>query len=240
MGRNTAIILSAGSGSRMGSSIPKQYLDLGGKPVLYYSLKAFCDCKEITDIILVVASDEDTIKCQTDIIDRYNIKKVSAITKGGAERYLSVYEGIRCIEKMSREGRDLPDVLMIHDGARCLIDQDTIKRTIQSASENKTGVAAVKVKDTIKRAGTDGVALETLPRDELWQIQTPQTFSYSLIKEAYEKLMSSQNSIKITDDAMVVERMTDVPVRLVPGSYNNIKITTPEDMIIARSLLQIL
>ena len=229
MGKNYAIILAGGTGSRMESDMPKQYLELLGRPVLYYSLDVFSKCEYVDGIILVVGSFEEVSYCRTEIIDRYHIGKVEMITVGGAERYESVSYGLRCIEGA--------DYVMIHDSARCLIDEDTIRRTYMAAREHGAAVAAVPVKDTIKKGDPKGFAAESLNRDELWQIQTPQTFKASTVTSAYKLLMSEETLPKVTDDAMVVERYSDKPVKLAMGSYENIKITTPGDMIIAEAIL---
>ena len=210
MEKFTAIVLAGGTGKRMHSHIHKQYLTLAGKPVLYYALKAFEE-SDITDIILVTGADEEAY-CKRKIIDKYHIGKVKAIVPGGVERYHSVYAGL-----CAAEGADY---VLIHDGARPLVS-----------------AAGMPVKDTIKIADEDGYAKLTPERSKVWQIQTPQSFSYPLVYEAYRKMLADEDSA-ITDDAMVVERMTNQPVKLIEGNYRNIKITTPEDMLIAEMYLK--
>ena len=226
MEKFTAIVLAGGTGKRMHSHIHKQYLTLAGKPVLYYALKAFEE-SDITDIILVTGADEEAY-CKRKIIDKYHIGKVKAIVPGGVERYHSVYAGL-----CAAEGADY---VLIHDGARPLVSADIIKRSMQAVKEYRACVAGMPVKDTIKIADEDGYAKLTPERSKVWQIQTPQSFSYPLVYEAYRKMLADEDSA-ITDDAMVVERMTNQPVKLIEGNYRNIKITTPEDMERAAALI---
>lgn len=233
--KTAAIILAAGTGKRMESDIQKQFLDLEGKPVLYYSLKVFEE-SPVDHIILVTGKDTKEY-CKREIIDKYGFQKVAAITAGGKERYHSVYEGLKILEAFGTytEG----DYVLIHDGARPLISQDIIKRVTEAAKAYKAAVAGMPAKDTIKIADEEGFARVTPARSSIWTIQTPQAFSYPLIYHAYETLMEKEEyQIDITDDAMVVENMSACRVRLIEGSYENIKITTPEDMAIASAILQ--
>lgn len=226
----TAIIPAAGTGQRMESDIAKQYMELDGKPVLSYVLKAFEESK-VDEIILVVG--KGSIKnVKETIVERYNIKKVKCIINGGEERYDSVYQGILKAEDA--------DFVLIHDAARPLLNQDIINRSIEEVQKFKACVVAVPVKNTIKEARLDGSVVKTLRRDNLWSVQTPQAFSYSLIREAYDKYMEMRdtNHIHVTDDASVVELMKKTSVHIIWGEPSNIKITTPEDMVIAKALLK--
>ena len=228
MEKFTAIVLAGGTVKRMHSHIHKQYLTLAGKPVLYYALKAFEE-SDITDIILVTGADEEAY-CKRKIIDKYHIGKVKAIVPGGVERYHSVYAGL-----CAAEGADY---VLIHDGARPLVDGEIIARAVDGACSYSACVAAMPVKDTIKVADADGFSESTPDRSTLRQIQTPQAFRFELIYCAYEKIFApGADRSHITDDAMVVELMTDTKVKFVEGSYSNIKVTTPEDMVIAEALL---
>lgn len=227
MERITAIVLAAGSGKRMNSTVHKQYMMLAGKPVLYYALKAF-DESAVTDIVLVTGAGEITY-CEREIIDKYKIHKVRAIVEGGRERYHSVLAGLKAAVGS--------DYVLIHDGARPLVAEDIIARSIETAKACGACVVGMPVKDTIKVVGADGVAKETPERKSLWQVQTPQSFSYPLIAEAYEKVVASGDDT-VTDDAMVLERMTGQQVRVIEGSYRNIKITTPEDLLVAEAYLK--
>ena len=227
--RTTAIVLAAGQGKRMQSSVHKQYLLIKGKPVLYYSLKAFEE-SIIDDIVLVVGEGEEDF-CRKEILDKYGFRKIRAVVCGGKERYHSVAYGIRTINWEC-------EYIFIHDGARPFIDHEIIKRVFAAVKQFKACVVGMPVKDTIKIADEKGFVANTPDRSLIWQIQTPQVFKRQLIAAAYEKLLAEEKDllaegVKVTDDAMVVEYFMSVPVKLVQGSYQNIKITTPEDLKIA-------
>ena len=231
--RTAAIVLAAGQGKRMQSAVAKQFLLLAGEPVICHALRAF-EQSSVDQIILVTGADEIEY-CQNEIVDKYGFEKVKAIVAGGKERYHSVYEGLRALEGILPE----EGIVLIHDGARPLVTDEIIGRTIDAAEEFGACVAAMPVKDTIKVADSDQFAETTPDRSTLWQIQTPQTFCYGLVYEAYQKLLSDEIYQKgITDDAMVVETMCSGRVKLVEGSYENMKVTTPEDMIIAETFLK--
>lgn len=226
--RTAAIVLAAGSGKRMESSTKKQYMLLDGKPVVYYSLKAFQE-SFIDEIILVVFAG-DTEYCRKEIVERYGFDKVRHITEGGKERYHSVAAGLRNAQDC--------DFVFIHDGARPIITQELLLRLFACVAEYDACVAGMPVKDTIKIADENGFIEQTPDRRLVWMIQTPQVFEYSLIKNAYDQLLEREQEllskgISVTDDAMVVESFTGHKVKLVEGSYENMKITTPEDMKIA-------
>lgn len=222
-----AIVLAAGDGKRMNSAVRKQYLTLGGKPVLFFSLKAFEE-SEVTEIVLVVGEGEAEY-CREQIIDKYGIRKISAVVEGGRERYHSVYAGLAAVRRA--------DYVLIHDGARPLLTADIIERSIAAVKLHDACVVGMPVKDTIKIVSEDGFSAETPDRSSLWQIQTPQTFFYPLIWEAYESVITKEECA-VTDDAMVLERMTGKRVKVIEGNYRNIKITTPEDLIVAEAYLQ--
>lgn len=223
--KHTAIVLAAGSGKRMHSQVQKQYMDLLGKPVLYYALRQFEDCDFIDEVILVTKKDE-TAYCIEQIVEPYHFQKVKSVIEGGAERYLSVYNALKAAGAC--------DYIYIHDGARPFASQEMLLRLKEAVCTYGACVAAVPSKDTLKLADEALFAKETLKRSEVWNIQTPQVFAYADILNAYEKLMREEHAkMEITDDAMVLEKMTDRKVKLVEGSYYNIKITTPEDLDIA-------
>lgn len=236
MGRKkvSAIILAGGSGKRMNSEIPKQYMLLGTKPVLYYSVKAF-DQSSVDEIILV-HGEKDRKYMESEFLCSYPFEKLIHLVQGGEERYHSVYNGLK-----ETNGADY---VLIHDGARPFITAKVIEKTIQSLIEHPACAVGVPVKDTIKIIDTTGTIMETPDRNLLWAAQTPQAFSFSLISEAYELLLTKMkdqkesNKILITDDAMVLEYMLNYPVKMIMGSYSNIKITTSEDMILGEALLQ--
>lgn len=232
--RTAAIILAAGRGSRMGGNVSKQFLLLNDKPILYYSLKAFEE--SAVDEIILVTGEADILYCQKEIVEQFGFNKVTAVVGGGAERFHSVYAGLQFLKEKKQYGQD--DYVLIHDGARPFVDADIIHNTIIAVITYHACVIGMPVKDTIKIADADGFAKLTPKRSDTWMIQTPQAFAYPLICDAYEKLMSREEyQTGITDDAMVVETMTKHPVKLTEGSYENIKVTTPEDMEIAAAIL---
>ena len=222
-----AIVLAAGSGKRMNSKVHKQYLIIQNRPVLYYSLKAFED-SAVDEIVLVVGKGEEEF-CRKEIVDKYGISKVKAIVEGGKERYHSVFEGL----KQTSDA----DYVLIHDGARPFVNQKIIRRCMLEVPEYQACVVGMPVKDTIKIADEGGYAKQTPDLKNVWMIQTPQTFSYALIYEAYEEMLKTEDTA-ITDDAMVLERIKGKKSKLIEGSYRNIKITTPEDLLIANVYLQ--
>ena len=231
MKKFSAIVLSAGVGSRMKSDIPKQYMDLLGKPVIYYSLKAFEEAG-FSSIILVCGKD-DVEYCKKEIIQKHNLKSVTAVVPGGKERYHSVFEGLKSLKDT--------DYVFIHDGARPMIDQATIARLKEAVVKEEAAVAGMPVKDTIKIVDEEAYVSDTPERQHVWQVQTPQCFAYSIIYEAYKNVIQDEEEgwtiPKITDDAMVLEYATDHEVKMIEADYRNIKITTPEDLAIAKVFL---
>lgn len=227
----SVILLAAGSGSRMGSDVKKQYMHLGGVPLLYYSLKVF-EKSEATEVVLVVSpGDEEYVKKQ--IVYEHGFSKVSAIVAGGSERYLSVYEGLKVAKG---------PYVMVHDSARCCVTDRIVTDAYKACLEHKASVVGVPSVDTVKISDGFDFVEKTPLRNNVWSIQTPQTFSRDLLVKAYEKLWSSEDEDAfegITDDAMVVERaFPDQKIKLVMGSYNNIKVTTPKDIAVAEEILK--
>lgn len=223
-----AIVLAAGQGKRMKSSIQKQYILLKEKPILYYSLKAFEDIKEIERIILVVGKGEVSY-CRKEIIDKYGLQKVTDVIEGGKERYHSVYEGLKLLEKHC-------DYVLIHDGARPFITEGIILNTIENVKKYKACAVGMPVKDTIKIVDEENFCIHTPERAKVWAVQTPQAFEYNIIKSAYDILM--QKEIMVTDDAMVIEQFMNISVKLIEGTYENIKITTQEDLKVAETIAE--
>lgn len=226
-GKVTAIVLAAGKGSRMNSDIPKQYLTLLGKPVLFYSLQAF-EKSNADEIILVTGSGEQGY-CKKEIIDKYQFKKVTHIVEGGAERYISVHRGLQAVEGA--------DYVLIHDGARPLISTSVINTAIITVEETRACVVGMPVKDTIQLVDDSGSICSTPNRRNTWIAQTPQCFDYQLAFSSYNKAIASGDTT-ITDDAMVVQRYGNARVVMLEGSYENIKVTTPEDIIVAECFLK--
>lgn len=221
----TVIIPAAGQGKRMNSSISKQYITLNDKPILVHTLECFEKCLEITNIILVVGKGEIPY-CDKEIIVKYGFKKIIDIIEGGKERQDSVYEGIKIVPKET-------DIILIHDAARPLVNINDIKRTIKCAKEFGACVLGVKVKDTIKISDENKNIIDTPDRGALWSIQTPQVFKKELISLVHH--LAAKEKYIGTDDSMLVEKYSDIKVRIVEGSYTNIKITTNEDLLFAKN-----
>ena len=222
-GKRAGIILAGGRGTRMGTETPKQFLEIAGKPMIWHTIKAFEESD--ADELVLVAPEGGTEYCRKEIVEKYGFRKVRHIVEGGAERYDSVYAGLLALRDSGCS------LVAVQDGARCMVTPDIIRRSYEAAEQYGACVIAVPSKDTIKLADEEGFAAETLPRQRLWTIQPPQTFRYDLCLRAYSIMMSSPETKEgVTDDAMVVERFTDTKVKLVMGDYQNIKVTTKEDL----------
>ncbi len=231
----TAIVLSAGQGKRMGTSVQKQYIELQGKPIIYYTLSVFQKSEIIDDIILVVGKDQLKY-VQEEIVRKYHFTKVKTVVEGGHERYASVWQGLKARECDKYYENIQDGYVFIHDGARPFVDEEMLERAYDTVRKYKACVAGVPSKDTIKLINEEQFAVTTPEREYVWAVQTPQVFEKTLIFEAYARLMEEE-CVHVTDDAMVVEQMMRLPVKLFEGSYENIKITTPEDLDIARIFL---
>jgi 2-C-methyl-D-erythritol 4-phosphate cytidylyltransferase len=224
--KTIALITAGGKGQRMQSSTAKQFLLLGGKPVLAQTIAVFEACLFV-DEIFVIAPQDEMAKVQTDIVEKYQYKKVLKVVRGGRTRQQSVWNGLRAIKS------DCAWVV-IHDGVRPLIAPQLIEAGIMEARQTGAAIVAVPARDTVKRLGPGG-KLQTLNREEIWLAQTPQIFEFSLLCQAHHK--ANQDKFTGTDDASLVERLGH-PVSLIPGDYGNIKITTPEDLTIAEALIK--
>ena len=222
-----AVIVSAGKGLRFMEGKKKQFYFLRGKPILAHTLDKFETCSLIRSVRLVVGQ-EDMDYCLKEIVEKYRFQKVSKIVPGGKRRQESVRNGIDALPKDA-------DIVAIHDGVRPFITRAMIEDSIHSAVRNGAVVLAMPVKETIKVSNPNGTVLKTLDRESLWQIQTPQTFQVNIIKEAYYR--ATEEGFVGTDDASLVERI-GVKVHILPGSYTNIKITTPEDLLLANLILK--
>lgn len=246
--RCTAIVLAAGRGSRMKSGVAKQYMLLQGRPLIWYALHAVEESSVIDDCVLVTGA-EDISYVKKEIVAKYGFSKVTAVVQGGKERYDSVYNGLAAAVEngaaRDRDNRCAPGhdgYIFIQDGARPFLTEEILKRCYEAVRKDHACVAGMPVKDTVKIVDESGFASRTPDRNFVWQVQTPQVFDAPLILCAYERLMREKErlireGISITDDAMVVETFTDCKVRLVEGSYSNMKVTTPEDMTVAEALL---
>ena len=232
-----AIVLSGGSGSRMNSDVAKQYMLLKDKEILYYSLKTFQDSDKISHIILV-ARPEDIDYCKTNIVEKYEFTKVKKICAGGKERYNSVYNGLCIVEELSDDVKN--EIVLIHDGARPFVTHEMIDKSVENMILGSACTLGVPVKDTIKivcEIHGELFGKETPDRKTLYQIQTPQTFRYELIRKSYERMLGDVNH-NITDDTMIVEQYGGMGCGIIMGSYTNIKITTPEDLDFAEKIVE--
>lgn len=229
LSRAFAIIPAAGMGKRMGASINKQYLLLDNKPILAHTLAVFQKCDLITGIILVTPQDEIPY-CRSEVVERYALDKVLTIVPGGTERQFSVMNGLQALRDHSMPH----DVVLIHDGVRPLISPELLHQAITTVANGEGSLVAVPTKDTIKVI-QDGLVTATPDRTTLWQAQTPQSFRYDQIMGAHQK--AKQEGYLGTDDCSLVERYGG-RIRVVPGNYHNIKITTPEDLVLAEAFLK--
>lgn len=225
MGKNYVVIVAAGKGVRMGNKLSKQFIEIHNRPLLYYTLKAFMDCDIIDRIVLVVSKQEMDF-CKVEIIDKYNFGDHLILVEGGTERQESVYNGLKAINDCN--------IVLIHDGARPMVDKRIIEEGIKYAEIYGASACGVRPKDTIKIKDQKGFSSSTLDRDMLIAVQTPQCFKYDIIMECHENF--KMQKISVTDDTMIVEKY-GYKVFLYEGDYKNIKITTPEDLLIAESLL---
>jgi len=225
--RVVALIPAAGRGRRMGSEKPKAILPLGGVPLLTHTLQEFEACSQVDEILALVPAGEVPLFAD-EILRRAGLKKVSRILAGGPERQDSVYLGLKAVGGKA-------DFVIIHDGARPFVSPELIERALSETRRYKAVVVGVPAGDTIKEVSAQREVLRTLERSRLWAIQTPQSFEYGLIAEAHEK--AREEGFYGTDDASLVERLR-IPVRVIEGSRFNLKISTPEDLILGEAILQ--
>jgi len=221
-----AVIVAAGRGLRMKAAVPKQFLPMGGKPVLAHTLCAFGACRDI-DRIVVVAARQDFSFCQDTVFPAADCSKPLILTEGGVHRSDSVFNGIEAAGPAT-------GIVVIHDGVRPLIRPVQISKVVAGARENGACILACPVFDTLKRVSGDGQVMQTVDRTGLWTAQTPQAFQYGLIRDAH--LRVRKTGAPVTDDAQLLERL-DRPVRVVSGDGFNLKITAPEDLNMAEALL---
>lgn len=223
----SVIIAAAGMSNRMGSKINKQFIGINGKPILAYTIEKFEKCRYIDEIVLV-AKEEEIEYCRKEIVKKYRFKKVSNIIRGGMERQDSIYNGILALNENT-------DIVLTHDGARPFVKIQNIEDGIEGVIDHGACIVGVPVTDTIKVVGKDKDINETPQRSLLWAAQTPQCFLKSILVEAYDEAV--KDNFLGTDDSSIVERI-GYKVKMIMGSYENIKITTPEDIVIAESLLK--
>ena len=222
----TAILLAAGQGKRMNSSINKVFMLLNGKTILLHSILAFSACPEVDHLIVVAAPGE--VSYVENMINSLAAIKTWQVVSGGSERQYSIANALKAMSEKT-------DVVLVHDGARPLVSTQCINSVIQSATAHQAAVVAVPVKDTIKTVDDNGTVTGTPERHTLWSIQTPQGFDAHILRQAYEQ--ADRENYLGTDDSSLVERI-GICVKIVVGSYENIKLTTPEDIIIAEALMK--
>ena len=231
----TAIVLAGGSGKRMKSETAKQFISLHGRPMLYYSLKAFADSP--VDSVVLVTSEQDLEYCQKEIIEKYKIPKVSSVVPGGEERYHSSINGVLACPPVS-------DYLLIHDSARPCITNEVIINCMDNVIKAGNGTTGVRAVDTICQVDDDNQIIQIPNRNSLWSIQTPQCFIYEDIKKAQEILLEKEPEMtenekkSITDDVAVLQKFLGRDVFIFEGSYKNIKVTNPEDISKAEGYLE--
>ena len=222
----TAVVPAGGRGVRMGTNVPKQFLSLGGVPLLVHALRTFENSPIISDIILVVPED-DCQYCREDIIPSHGLKKISQVVAGGKRRQDSVLNGVQAAHPET-------EIVVIHDAVRPFVTMDMITQVVESTRAHGAAIVALPMRDTVKRVNADGFIQETLSRDELWLAQTPQAFRRTLLLQAHQH--EDAGGIDATDDAFLVERLGR-PVAIVQGSSDNIKVTRPEDLHMGEAIL---
>ncbi len=224
--KSVAIVPAAGTGARMGRSLKKQFLLLDGQPILTRTIGVLESCPEIDAVILVVPEEERDF-CENRIVADNGFAKVVAVVTGGTERQDSVYKGLQCLDHDT-------GVVLVHDGVRPFLTATMVRETTAAAASGMSAVVGVPIADTVKSVGPGGLVMNTLSRNKLWSIQTPQAFPLATLMEAYERALG--DGYRGTDDASLVERLGR-PVRVLMGSRYNIKITTPEDLVIGEAIL---
>ncbi len=223
----SAVIVAAGKGTRMKTEINKQYLLLGNKPVLAHTIEAFENSGCISEIIVVINENDNDFFI--DLVQKpYSFKKIIAVAKGGEDRQQSVFNGLCHVSPDS-------DIVVVHDGARPFVTGDIIQRSVDVAAHDGAACVGVPVKDTIKKVKENLIVEYTPDRSFLWTIQTPQSFRREILLEAHNR--AALNGFRGTDDSVLAERL-GYRVRMVMGSYTNIKITTAEDLSVAETILK--
>jgi len=222
-----ALIPSAGNGLRMGGKTRKQYIHIRGRPIAAHTLLTFQALEEIDKIILI-APEGDLAYCAEEIVSKYHLSKVTRVVAGGRQRQDSVYNGIRELD-----GDE--EIVIVHDGVRPFVTGPMIRESIRVAMDTGAAITAIPVKDTLKSVSGTGTVESTIDRKKLWQVQTPQTFRARLLRAAYDKAQTE--NFYGTDDASLVERL-GVGINVISGSALNIKVTTPEDLILAEGIIK--
>lgn len=224
--KTKAIIVAAGKGERIGGNIPKQFIQIKKKPILAYTVEKFERCELVDEIILIVPEDYMSF-CSYNVIDVYDFRKVKRILCGGKERQDSVYKGLSALPGNT-------DMVVIHDGVRPFVSSEKIKKTIELCEKEKAVILALPINETVKRV-EDEYVITTLNREKLWVAQTPQVFEYKLILDAYRRAI--EDGFVSTDDSSLVERL-GFKVKVLEGEYENIKITTAENLALAERMIE--
>ena len=222
-----ALVPAAGQGKRMGGAHSKPYLLLEGKPILAHTLLELERCPLVDEVVLMVERGEIE-RARASVVEEFRLQKVGAILAGGVQRQDSVWEGLKTVQ-------DDCDLVMVHDGVRPFISQEMLTRSIQGAVDCGASIAGMPAKDTVKLVSAQNVVLTTPDRKSIFLVQTPQTFKRDILLRAYRQAM--EDGFYATDEASLVERL-GLPVRVVEGSYENIKITTPEDLVVGEMILR--
>ena len=225
-GRVAAIIPAAGEGRRMGGTVPKQFLQIGGREIVARTLAVFEACVAIDDVWVVVAAEQCTT-CQNTIVERYGFRKIRGVIAGGTTRQESVWRGLQQVT-------DAVALVVVHDGVRPFVTELLLQQTLDYAKRYGAAIAAVPLKDTLKRVSTAGTVEATVPRERLWRIQTPQAFQHALLRRAFQQAW--RQGLQATDEAGLIEAL-GYPVQIVPSYEHNIKITTPDDLVFCATFL---
>jgi len=223
---NTAIIAAAGSGSRMASDRPKQFLQLAGKPIIFHTLAPFEECGNIHEVIVVLPAEESA--GFLSMAGKFGLRKLTKVVPGGATRADSVKRGLQSIRSATA------GIVAVHDGVRPFVTVEEIERTIAAATETGAAILVAPAIDTIKEVDSDKV-VRTVDRKKLRRALTPQCFRYDLLRKAYENV--DVNDPSLTDESSLIERLGE-PVMVVEGSARNMKITTPRDLVLAEAILR--
>ena len=220
------VVPAGGSGTRMGNEIPKQFLQLGGVPLLIHALRVFESSRTIAEIVVVVPRDSVTY-CQEELLPQFAFSKISAVTAGGARRQDSVWNGLQAVDERTK-------IVVVHDAVRPLVTGAMVEEVVGGARTHGAAIVAIPLHDTVKQVTPDGMIETTLDRQRLWSAQTPQAFDVELLREAHRS--SHEAGVEATDDAFLVERIGH-RVAIVNGSPDNIKITRPEDLVMGEAIL---
>lgn len=225
----SAIIVAAGKGIRMDDNVRKQYLLLDNRPLISHTIEVFDECNMIDEIFLVVP-EEDFVFCNENILNQQNFQKRVSLVAGGARRQDSVYNGLLAIDNIMDDS-----IVVIHDGVRPFIRSEQLAECIKCANDYEACILGIPSYDTLKKVNSSGFIEKTVERNKVWFAQTPQAFKYNLIRRAHENAICT--GINVTDDAMLVEQL-GIKVRVIMGSRYNIKITSKEDLLLARAMVK--